>query len=182
MAEHVCPWWMAYTFDNPLRGLFHKPEKMLHPFVKQGMTVADIGCGMGFFSIGMARMVGPDGRVLSVDLQQKMLDVMRARARRAGVEPLIKPILCEKDHIRVDEPVDFALTFWMVHEIPDTTGFLKQIREILRPNGKLFIAEPRFHVSQSNFDRILDCAVEAGLKMEGEPKARFSRTALLGVD
>ncbi len=73
--HHICPWWYAYTFDNPLRHLFHKPERMLAGYVKPGMTVMDIGCGMGFFSIGMARMVGEEGAVISVDLQQQMLDV-----------------------------------------------------------------------------------------------------------
>jgi 2-polyprenyl-3-methyl-5-hydroxy-6-metoxy-1,4-benzoquinol methylase len=68
---HVCPWWLAYTFDNPIRKLFHKPQKMLSLYVKEGMSVMDVGCGMGFFSIGMARMVGDNGNVIAVDLQKK---------------------------------------------------------------------------------------------------------------
>ena len=50
-GDHVCPWWFAYTFDNPLRRLVHNPEKMLQKFIKEGDTVVDIGCGMGYFSI-----------------------------------------------------------------------------------------------------------------------------------
>ena len=45
----VCTWWIAYTFDNPLRRLIHKPQKVLGNFVKEGMTVMDLGCGMGHF-------------------------------------------------------------------------------------------------------------------------------------
>jgi 2-polyprenyl-3-methyl-5-hydroxy-6-metoxy-1,4-benzoquinol methylase len=83
---HVCPWWLAYTFDNPLRKLFHKPRIMLAPYVKEGMHVMDVGCGMGFFSIGMAKLVGDNGKVFSVDLQSKMLEITEKRARRAGVD------------------------------------------------------------------------------------------------
>jgi 2-polyprenyl-3-methyl-5-hydroxy-6-metoxy-1,4-benzoquinol methylase len=57
MKIHVCPWWLAYTFDNPIRRFFHKPDQMLAKFVKEGMTVVDIGCGMGYFSIGLAKIL-----------------------------------------------------------------------------------------------------------------------------
>ena len=83
--ERVCPWWLAWTFDNPLRPLIHKPEAIVGPYMQEGMTVADIGCGMGYFSIAMAKSVGERGMVIAVDLQQKMLDLMQTRAGRAGV-------------------------------------------------------------------------------------------------
>ena len=49
MGDHICPWWFAYTFDNPFRRFFHNPEKMLDSYVSKGMTVLDVGGGMGFF-------------------------------------------------------------------------------------------------------------------------------------
>ena len=61
----VCTWWIAYTFDNPLRRLIHKPQKVLGNYVKEGMAVMDLGCGMGHFSIGMAGLVGSTGRVIA---------------------------------------------------------------------------------------------------------------------
>jgi 2-polyprenyl-3-methyl-5-hydroxy-6-metoxy-1,4-benzoquinol methylase len=87
---HICPWWGGYFIDNPLRRLIHDLQTILGPYVKPGMTVLDVGCGMGFFSIGMARMVGDEGRVIAVDLQQKMLDVLWRRAQRAGVADRIR--------------------------------------------------------------------------------------------
>ena len=107
--NRVCPWWMAYTFDNPIRKFFHQPRKMLDAFVKEGMTVMDVGCGMGFFSIGMAKMVGDSGKVIAVDLQQKMLDIMLKRARRAGVAERIFPHRCEPDRLAVSEKVDLSV-------------------------------------------------------------------------
>ena len=87
---HICPWWGGYFIDNPLRRLLHNPEKIVGPYVQPGMTVMDVGCGMGFFSIAMAKMVGDSGRVIAVDLQQKMLDVLRQRATKAGVADRIR--------------------------------------------------------------------------------------------
>ena len=89
--HHVCPCWLAYTFDNPIRGFFHQPQTMLAPYIAEGMTVMDVGCGMGFFSIGMAKMVGDKGKVLSVDIQPKMLEITIKRAKRAGVDNRIYP-------------------------------------------------------------------------------------------
>jgi ubiquinone/menaquinone biosynthesis C-methylase UbiE len=78
--HHVCPWWLAYTFDNRLRRLIHNPQKILSGYVQEGMTVMDIGCGMGYFTLGLAELVGDAGQVLAVDLQQQMLDIMMKRA------------------------------------------------------------------------------------------------------
>ena len=97
--SHVCPWWVAYTFDNPLRKIFHNPRKMLSAYIKAGMCVMDVGCGLGYFSIGMAKIVGETGKVIAVDLQQKMLDIMQKRARRAGLQDRIYPHLCQPDDI-----------------------------------------------------------------------------------
>ena len=85
MAGHVCPWWGGYFIDNWLRRLFHDPDAILRPYVHPGMTVMDVGCGMGLFAIAMARLVGPTGKVIAVDLQQQMLDVLGKRALKAGV-------------------------------------------------------------------------------------------------
>ena len=179
MAGRVCPWWMAYTFDNPLRRFHQKPEKILGPYVSQGMTVMDVGCGMGFFSIGMARIVGETGSVIAVDLQRKMLRVLRRRAKKAGLADRIRTHRCGPDAIGVDGPVDFALAFWMVHEVSDTGGFLRQVRSCLRPNGKFLVTEPWFHVSAKAFRRTLATAEDVGLKLSHRPPIRLCRTAVL---
>lgn len=178
MSKHVCPWWLAYTFDNPFRRLFHNPRKMLGEYVKEGMTVLDMGCGMGYFSTGMAKMVGEKGRVLSVDLQPKMLDILARRAERAGVRERISPTLCSEDSIGVDEEVEFALAFWMVHEVPDSRGFFLQVSRILKPGGRLLFAEPRFHVSSLEFEKSVKAASAEGFVLIERPSIAFSRAAL----
>ena len=177
--NHVCPWWLAYSFDNPIRKLFHKPHQMLAPYVREGMTVMDVGCGMGFFSIGMAALVGDSGSVIAVDLQSKMLDVTKKRARRAGFENRIITHLCRPDAIGVKDTVDFILTFWMVHEVPNKTEFFKQLNSSLDSKGKLLIAEPKMHVSATYFQEILKTAHTVGLTLSEQPAIRFSHSALL---
>ena len=67
-AGHVCPWWVALLFDNPMRRRVHSPEKILSAYVREGMRTLDIGCGLGHFPNGMAGMVGEAGTVTAVDV------------------------------------------------------------------------------------------------------------------
>ena len=176
----VCPWWLAWTFDNPLRKLFQDPERILGSLVREGMIVADIGCGMGYFSVAMGRMVGPAGRVLSVDLQEKMLQYLEKRAVRAGVQDRVTAILGEPDDIKItDSKVDFVLAFWMVHEVQDIPRFFGQVAKALKPTGSMLCVEPRMHVSPRRFEEILGCAKSAGFMVSDGPKVGMSRSAVL---
>jgi ubiquinone/menaquinone biosynthesis C-methylase UbiE len=179
MAKHVCPWWLAYTFDNPLRRLFHKPEEIFAPYLQEGMAVIDLGCGMGYFSIGMARMVGERGKIIAVDVQQKMLDSLIKRAGKAGVADRIRTVLCEENNIGSHPEVDFALAFWMAHETPDALEFLKQVQAILKKSGKLLLAEPKLHVTAGEFKKTVALAQKAGFQWIDSPMISMSHTALL---
>ena len=175
----LCPWWFAYTFDNPVRRVLHKPERVVGPYVKDGMTALDIGCGMGHFSIGMAKLVGDGGSVISVDLQQKMLDKVRKRAEHNGVANRISLRLCKQDDIGVAEKVDFALTFWMAHEVPNQKRMFEQIRLILKDGGKWMLAEPKLHISLDRFEKIVSEAVASGFTVVSRPVVTMSYTAVL---
>ena len=89
-----CPWWLAYTFDNPFRRLFHKPETIFSPNFEKGMTAVDLGCGMGIFH-WHGLYAGDTGKVISVDIQQKMLDVLRSGHQKqvwgSGFIPIALP-------------------------------------------------------------------------------------------
>ncbi len=68
--KHVCPVERAGSLDNRIRRWLQDPQKILGPYIEEGMTILDIGCGPGFFSIDMAQMVGKSGRVIASDLHQ----------------------------------------------------------------------------------------------------------------
>jgi len=178
-VRHICPWYHAYLFDNPLRRLLHDPAKILGPYVKPGMTVADIGCGMGFFSIGMARLVGQEGKVLSRDVQPQMLRTLESRAHRRGLADRIGTRLIPTDGLGLEDPVDFALCFWMVHETPDQAVFFKDLSTSLKPGGAALVAEPSMHVKEEHFEQSVFLAKEAGFEEESRPKIRSCRSVVI---
>ncbi len=182
MAKRVCPWWLGYLLVSPVRRWLQNPDKILAPYISEGMTVLDIGPAMGFFTIPAARMVGERGRVIAVDVQDKMLKVLRKRAEKAGVADRIVTRLCEPDSIGVSEPIELCLAINVVHEVPDAAALFSQIKAILKPTGSLLLVEPRGHVSEKAFQDTLALAATAGLKVIGEPKIGRGRSALLGLD
>ena len=174
----LCPWWCGFFLDNWVRRLIHDPRKILSPYVKPGMTVVDIGCGMGIFSIGMAKLVGPEGRVISVDVQEKMLKHLMRRARRAGVAGQITPVKTAGDRIGIPEKADFVLTFYMVHEVADVEGFVREIASMLKPGGQYLLVEPPRHVSKDQYARTVEAVRSAGLEEVGTPQVRGSYATL----
>lgn len=179
MSERLCPWWLTFAIDNPLRRLLHPPEQVLGAWVRPGMTALDVGCGFGHFSLGMARLVGPAGRVIAADLQEPSLAVVRRRARRAGLADRITTHRCGADRCGVPGPVDFALSFWMLHETPSPERFCREIAGILSPGGRLLVVEPKIHVDERLFDEEMAGAALAGLRIVQRPRIRLSRAALL---
>jgi len=182
---HVCPWWIGYLLLAPLRKLREHPDKIFSPLVSEGMTALDIGSGMGYFSLPLARMVGEQGRVLCVDMEPRMLRTLERRAARAGVEARIESILCEPLDLGLGGfagQVDVAAAVHMVHEVPRRRAFLEQVVRALKPGGKFLVMEPRGHVSQEDFDRTLRLAQEVGLTEQEIPFAHHKKTfvALFG--
>ena len=183
MAEHVCPWWIGYLLLNPLRRLAQNPREILGPHIKPGMVALDVGCGMGYFSLDMARWVGPEGKVVCVDLQPKMIRGLVRRATKAGVIDRIDPRVCDRNGLGIEDvngKVDFALAFALVHELPDAEGFFRQIQAALRPGGTCLLAEPKGHVSKKRFEVTIAAAKRMGLEPGDRPEIGRSHGVLLG--
>ncbi len=180
--EHVCPWWCCFTFDNFLRRLFHNSEEILRPYVVEGNTVLDIGPGMGYFSIPLARRVGEKGKVIAADIQPEMLEAIRRRARRAGVEQQVITHLSKVDSLGLNMDFDFVLAFWMVHEVPKQLAFFEEIKSLLKSSGKFLLSEPILHVNQAMFEKTMETAESVGLVVKEKPKISLSRSALFKVD
>ena len=175
----VCPVERAGSLDNIFRRWLQNPLKILAPYIQRGMTVLDIGCGPGFFTIPMAQLVGSAGRVIAVDLQDGMLEKVRCKIRETEIEKRIALHKCENNSICVAGRVDFVLLFYMVHEIPNQTDFFSQIAQILQPTGQVLIVEPPFHVSKAAFGRTLEQAKAAGFTTSQGPSVFLSKTAIL---
>ena len=177
--SRVCPVEMAGSLDNRMRRWVQDPRKILGPYVKVGMTVMDLGCGPGFFSIDMAHMVGNSGRVIASDLQEGMLQKIRAKIQGTALEKRISLHKCEQDRIGVFGNLDFVLAFYMIHEVPNPKGLFEEIFSILKRNEQFLIVEPKlFHVSKRAFEETVRKAKEAGFEAVEEPKIFFSRSTV----
>ena len=177
----VCPWWLCFTFDNPLRKLLHNPEAILGSYIQPGDTVIDLGAGMGYFSIPMAKLVGPAGHVTAIDIQTKMLSALAKKAQRRGVSERITTHLASPGSLDHHSKADFILAFWMVHEVPDQRRFLTEIYNLLKPGGLFLLVEPVVHVPNKSFLQTLKTAEDIGFFIKENPKIRISHSALLAL-
>jgi SAM-dependent methyltransferase len=181
-AVHVCPWWLGPVLASPLRRLFESPERLLSPHVTPGMTVLEPGSGMGFFTLPLARLVGTAGKVICVDVQPRMIEGLRRRARRAGLLDRIESRICTPEELGLadwQERVDLAVVIHTVHETGDAGRFLGQVAAALRPGGALLLVEPRGHVSREAFAATLASAARLGLSETERPAMRRKLCAIL---
>ena len=165
-----------------MRRFAHDPDRIVGPHVEPGAIVVDVGCGMGHFSIPMARMVGPAGRVVCLDVQEEMLAGLRRRAAKAGVSGLLDVRHVAEDDCGLTDlagRVDFALAMFVVHEVPDGARLFEQLAAALRPRGRLLFAEPVFHVREARFRASVAAAEGAGFDVVGRPAVRRARAVLL---
>jgi len=177
----VCPWWLQGLLSNPFRRLFQNPDRILAGFAAPGKTAVDIGCGIGYLTIPLARLLCPEGRVIAVDLQERMLAGARRRAEKAGVSDRIQFHQAAPDGLGISGPADFVLTFWMVHEVPDKERLMKEIRGMLKPDGTWLLAEPPIHVPAASFRKTVALAEGLGFRVLSSPKIRLSRAVLFGL-
>jgi len=181
-TETVCPPWVGRLMVSPLRKWVHNPHKILSPFIKSGDIILEIGPGMGFFSIPMAQMTGKTGKVLCVDVQEPMLQSLSKRAEKYKVDDQIKTHRCNTNSLNIEhlnEQIDFALLFAVVHEIPDQQKLFNECYAALKPGGKILFAEPKGHVKETNWRQSLSFAKEAGFKLQETSYIRSSISKVL---
>jgi ubiquinone/menaquinone biosynthesis C-methylase UbiE len=176
---YVCPAGAAGSLDNSFRRWVHKPEKILKTYIKDGMTVLDLGCGPGVFTVEIAKLVRAHGKVIAADLQDDMLKIVAAKIKGSDLESRIMLHKCEKNSIGLAEKADFILAFWMIHEVPDHERLFNELKLISKPGGKLLIVEPRFHVSRKAFEKMSSGIQNTGFEIIDTPKVFFSRSLLL---
>ena len=158
------------------------PEEIVRPYVKEGMSVLDIGCGMGFFSLPIAKLVGETGEVVCIDLQEKMIKGLMKRAIKAGLSDRIDARICRQNSLGVSDiagKIDFALTFALVHEVPDKDRLFAEIHNTMKQTGALLVAEPKGHVSKLDFEKTVSISQRAGFEIFRDLKIRRSHAVLL---
>jgi len=178
-STRVCPVEEADRLDTRFRRWMQNPKRLLKPYIEEGMTVLDFGCGPGFFSIDMAQMVGESGRVIAADLQEGMLQKLSDKIKGTELENRIALHKCEEDKIGISENVDFVLAFYIVHEVINKEGLFTEIETILKPDGKILIVEPPFHVSKTAFEKTIGKAKAIGFTEVKRPNVLFNKAVVL---
>lgn len=180
--SHVCPEWVGYIMASPLRKLQQNPNKMLSPYISEGMNILEIGPAMGFFSIPMAKMTGNKGRVYCIDIQDNMLKKLYQRARKASVDHIIETRLATANAMNIDNlknTIDFTLLAYVVHEVPDQNKLFSAISEVMKENSNLLFIEPKGHVNTVKWDKSIAIATNQGFQISQNIKVTGSRAILL---
>lgn len=178
MDKHVCPSEFYSTLDIGLRKYIHDADKMFSPYLEAGQSAADIGCGSGFFSVGLAEIVGESGKVVACDIQESGLNML---TRKINGSPLGKTISVHQSTIHsigLTTEFDFILNFWMLHEVDDKENFMAEIHAMMKPESFYMIVEPRFHVLRKAFQKEVEIALNSGLKPVDHPKIWMSRSVV----
>ena len=111
--------------------------------VKKGATVADIGAGSGYYSIRLAKIVGPMGKVYATDIQTGMLAILQQNVARAKINNVV-PVLGALDDPKLPaESLDLAIMVDVYHEFSEPQRMLQRVRDALKPDGRLVLLEYR---------------------------------------
>jgi ubiquinone/menaquinone biosynthesis C-methylase UbiE len=134
----------ADWLDRADRETTEQPEHVLDVLaLREGAVVADLGAGSGYFTVRLARRVGPRGRVLATDLQPEMLTLLRARVNRDRLANVVPILATASDAKLPTRELDLVLMVDVYHELPRPAATLAQIRTALRPEGRLALVEYR---------------------------------------
>lgn len=136
----------ALLIDNLLRRLFRPPEKLVSKYLARGKTAADLGCGPGFYSLPMAKIVGEAGQVHAVDFDQRAIDRLKKRVDRVSYGIAVRPHAASASEIDFIETgsVDFVLAEGLLCCMKDHAGAVRQIKRILKPEGRAYLSVIKF--------------------------------------
>jgi ubiquinone/menaquinone biosynthesis C-methylase UbiE len=162
--------------EGPERAAWQRPDEVVDALgLSPGDVVCDVGAGSGYFTLRLARAVGPTGKVFAIDAEPRILDVLRARLAEAALENVV-PILAADGAGLPPAPVDRVLLVNAFHHLSDRVQYLRALAGCLRPGGRIVNVDfqggelpvgppPELKVSREAF---LAAASEAGLRLVEE--------------
>ena len=145
--RQIAPMFSAEYADwltRPDRDSTEQPEKVLDALqIRQGWTVADVGAGVGYFTWRLAKRVGPKGKVIAVEVQQKMLDLMAENLKQQNITNVEMVLGGVRDPRLPENAVDLVLMVDVYHEFSEPEAMTAAVRRSLKPNGRLVLVEYR---------------------------------------
>ena len=166
----------AKSFDDPARDAWQMPARVIEVLkLSEDASVADIGAGTGYFSLRLARVV-PRGTVYAVDIEPKMLEYVRNRAKSTGLANVV-PVLADSVSAKLPKAVDLALVVDTYHHIPNRVAYFKGLAKALTAGGRVAIVDfrkdapdgppPEFRFEAA---QIVDEMAKAGYRLDTEHK------------
>lgn len=163
--------------EGPDRDQWQSPDKIMDALgVGEGVVVADLGAGSGWFTIWLAGRVGPNGVVYAEDIQRQMIDSITRRVERLGLKN-VKPVLGTTTDPRLPGPVDAVLIVDSYHEMEQPVALLKNVARLLKPGGRIGIVNftkdgggpgPEIE-DRVDPERVIADARAAGLALQSRP-------------
>lgn len=111
--------------------------------IKPGQTIADLGAGSGYYSFRIAALVGPTGKVLAIDIEPAMLEVIAQRARREGIANIATVRSSTQDPNLAPRSVDLLFMVDVYHELEFPYEVMTKVRAALKPGGRVALVEYR---------------------------------------
>jgi len=132
-----------FMYEGVRRDRWQKPDLVLGALgLEPGMLVADLGSGAGYFTIRLARAVGPDGRIFAVDTDAELREAVVERARSQGLDN-VRAVAAGDDNPALPEPVDLIFLASVFHHLPDPPSYFRLAARDLRPSGRVAVLETR---------------------------------------
>jgi ubiquinone/menaquinone biosynthesis C-methylase UbiE len=179
--NHLHPIEKAEALESKLRYWLQNPRKILEKYIHSGMTALDLGCGTGYFIIEMANLIGKSGQVIATDVQAGMLDILSQKVNSTGHKPNIQIVHNQDTELRVFEKVDFILALYSFHEMKYLDRIIPQLKSIVKPGTKIFIAEQLFHVPKKGFHSMIQKMIDNGFIICERPRVFFSRAVVMQI-
>ncbi|MBY9001037.1 MAG: class I SAM-dependent methyltransferase [Candidatus Heimdallarchaeota archaeon] len=126
--------------------LFEPPKTILEPYIIKGQVVADLGCGPGYYSLHFAKILGPEGKVYSVDSDERCIKALEKKARKKGYTNIEAHATCASDLSFIDEAsIDFIFSNGLLCSIApkQRETAVNEMKRILKPNGLAFLSAAR---------------------------------------
>lgn len=162
--------------DGPERAEWQRPDEVVAALkLRPGGRVCDVGAGPGYFTLRLARAVGPTGKVFAIDAEPRMLDVLHTRLEQEKLDNVLT--MLATDGVGMPpEPVDRVLMVNAFHHFSAGVAYLRALSGLLRPGGTIVNVDfhggdlpigppPELRISR---ERFLESAEAAGLRLVGE--------------